>query len=236
MKFKLVVSILFIGQLLSGQVFTESPLRTPIQGFESAILAFSDVDNDGDRDVVISGRNEDSTPQTKLYFNDGNGNFTEILDAPFRQVARGSIVFSDIDGDNDEDVLITGQNTNDQSHSTLYINDGQGNFTEMLFTSFDPVTFSSIAFSDIDSDGDEDVLITGVVGFNTQISKLYTNDGQGNFTEILDTPFEPLYTSSIAFSDVDNDGDEDVLITGKNSSINAVSKLYVNDGQGIFRK
>ena len=100
----------------------------------------------------------------------------------------------------------------------------------MTGTPFDGVSRGSIAFSDVDSDGDDDFLLTGGDDLGERISKLYTNDGLGNFTEMAGTPFDEVYASSIAFSDVDGDGDEDVLITGENGSDEEIAKLYTNDG------
>ncbi|MEM7374581.1 MAG: T9SS type A sorting domain-containing protein [Bacteroidota bacterium] len=54
--------------------------------------------------------------------------------------------------------------------------------------------------------------------------------GGGTFTEMTGTPFEGVEASSIAFADVDGDNDQDVLITGQNSSFARISKLYTNDG------
>ncbi|MEM7374580.1 MAG: VCBS repeat-containing protein [Bacteroidota bacterium] len=88
----------------------------------------------------------------------------------------------------------------------------------------------------MDGDNDQDVLITGRNSSGAQISKLYTNDGGGTFTEMTGTPFEEVAFSSIAFADVDGDNDQDVLITGQNSSFAEISKLYTNDGGGHFHR
>jgi hypothetical protein len=105
-----------------------------------------------------------------------------------------------------------------------------GNFTELTGTPFDGVRFSSIAFADVNGDGLEDVLITGLNSSGERISKLYTNDGMGNFSEMMDTPFDGVDQGSIAFADVNGDGHEDVFITGLNSSCERIAKLYINDG------
>jgi len=211
--------------------FTEV-IGTPFIGVSQSSIVFSDVDNDGDEDVLITGLDQANVTIAKLYTNDGLGNFTEVIGAPFVGAGESAIAFSDVDNDGDEDVLITGYDGQSQI-SKLYTNDGLGNFTEVIGTPFVEVYFGSIAFSDVDNDGDEDVLITGHEG-QSLISKLYSNDGLGNFTEVIGTPFLGVYFSSIAFSDIDNDGDEDVLITGNSQSNGPITKLYTNDGLGIF--
>lgn len=213
---------------------------TPFVGVQESSVAFSDVDGDDDQDLLITGQNNSIAPVTKLYFNDGSGNFSEVLDTPFDDVAFSSVAFSDVDGDNDPDVFITG--TNDHpglAHtSKLYLNDGQGNFTEGENTPFEGVTVGSIAFSDVDGDNDPDLLITGAdstFNFQRLVARLYLNDGMGNFTEMTDTPFQGVMLSSIAFSDVDGDNDPDLLITGLMTGIgNLTSISYINDGTGNF--
>jgi len=139
------------------------------------------------------------------------------------------MAFSDVDGDNDNDLLITGMdNSDNQKIAILYINDGSGSFSMDTNNEFEGVMASSVAFSDVDNDGDNDLLITGWTNSFQNSTKLYSNDGAGNFSLVLDSPFENVGFSSIAFSDVDNDGDEDLLITGQNSSNDRVTRLYIN--------
>ena len=209
-------------------------LGTSFDGIYYSSISFADVDNDNDQDVLITGANSSDEYISKLYTNDGNGNFEEVLGTPFDGSWRGSIAFADIDNDNDQDILITGQNNLDQSIAKLYKNNGNGNFEEVLGTPFDGVRYSSIAFADVDNDNDQDVLITGFNNTDLSISKLYTNDGNGNFEEVLGTPFVGVRRSSVAFADVDNDNDQDVLITGHNSPPLQISNLYSNNGNGGF--
>jgi hypothetical protein len=212
--------------------FTEM-IDIPFDGVWSSSIAFSDINGDGNNDVLITGENNSFERIAKLYTNDGAGNFIEMPNTPFDGVSRSSIAFSDVNGDENDDVLITGE-SNSGAISKLYTNDGAGNFIEMPNTPFDGVSKSSIAFSDINGDGHEDVLIIGQISFSERIAKLYTNDGSGNFTEIMGTPFEGVSIGSIAFSDVNGDGHDDVLITGGKSSGEKIAKLYTNDGLGNF--
>ncbi len=203
---------------------------------QTGAIEFSDIDNDNDQDVLVTGYNSTGN-LAKLYTNDGNGNFTEVLNTPFTPVSSSTVAFADIDNDNDQDVLIAGLTSNPglpPGISELYKNDGFGNFTLAPGTPFDGVTVGDLAFADIDNDNDQDVIITGYsYTSNKGESRLYTNDGFGNFTLSTNNSFVPVQSSDIEFADVDNDNDQDVLITGLNDSL-AVSKLYENDGMGNF--
>jgi hypothetical protein len=205
-------------------------MKTPFDSVGQSFIAFSDVDNDGDEDLVITGLNTSAERITKLYTNDGQGNFTEVMGTPFEGVKQGSIAFSDVDNDGDEDLIITGRNASEERIAKLYINEGAGNFIEVMGTPFDGVALSSIAFSDVDGDGDEDLLITGLITSTERIAKLYTNDGTGSFAEVTGTPFDGVDLGSIAFADVDGDTYPDLLITGQNNSSDRIAKLYINDG------
>jgi hypothetical protein len=213
--------------------FTEMT-NAPFENVRASSIAFADVDRDNDQDALIIGANKSGGRIAKLYINDGTGGFTEMTDNTFEGVTDGSIAFADVDGDNDQDLLITGNNQSYVRISKLYINDGTGSFTEMTGTPFEDVSYGSIAFADVDGDDDKDLLITGSTVGLGRISKLYTNDGTGSFTEMTGTPFEGVRDSSIAFADVDGDNDQDVLITGYTSPLRRISKLYTNDGTGSF--
>ena len=157
-----------------GQDFMQIQ-NTSFSNFSYSSIAFSDIDNDGDEDVLISGYTNGSV--SELYQNDGLGNFSLVIGTPFPNIWGSYVAFSDIDGDGDEDLLITGNDNNQYSLAELYTNDGLGNFTIVPNTSFIGVYASSIGFSDIDNDGDEDAIITGstdVGGFVGNTS-LYSN-------------------------------------------------------------
>ena len=200
----------------------------------NASLSLGDIDNDGDLDMIIIGR--ETSPITRLYVNDGIGNFTEVLNTPFSDVQFGSTGFADIDNDGDLDVLITGSDFGAGRFAELYLNDGAGNFTLEPNTPLQPQSEGDFAFEDVDNDGDLDILMAGYidVGFNIGgHSTLYFNDGSGNFSE-ANSNFEALRASSIAFFDMDNDGDKDVIIAGEDDNGDYVTLLYANNGNGVF--
>ena len=177
--------------------------------------------------MLITGWNGNESI-TKLYTNDGNGNFTEVLDTPFDGVRDGSIAFADIDNDNDLDVLITGNESypSYDGIAKLYTNNGNGNFTEVTGTPFQGVALSSIAFADVDNDGDQDVLITGDNGIDAIIAILYRNLSPVGINE--NTMF-----SKVSISPNPNKG----LINIDLGSLSDVSIKVLNvSGQLIYNK
>ena len=218
-------------------VFTENT-NTPFVGVADGAAAFFDIDNDNDLDLIIAGADGPFPGPTRLYTNDGNANFTLVSGTPFISVYNCALDFADIDGDNDLDILISGQAAvNGLGYlylSKLYKNDGLGSFTEIAGTNFIGAAYGSVNFADIDGDNDKDVLITGHNG--TQfLTNFYTNNGNGVFTSITH-PFPNVAVSSVAFADIDGDSDLDVLLTGDSDYANPTptAEMFTNDGNGNF--
>ncbi len=193
---------------------------------------FSDVDGDSDMDVLVSGAGAGSA-YSRLYKNDGTGLFVEVMPWYFKGINQGDVAFADIDGDSDQDLVYQG--TSIQSRIIkLFTNDGAGNFTEVTNHPFVPSEGGNLLFADVDGDNDQDLFMNGGTGGLNRIVKLFLNDGQGNFTEAQGTPFIATYLGEAAFSDVDNDMDLDILITGGAPNSTAIAQLYLNDGTGHF--
>ena len=201
MRLNLLFHFLILTQLLSAQTFTEVT-GTPFVGVARSSVAFADVDGDGDNDLMIVGDHSIDEPSAKLYINDG-GSFTELIGTPFVGVSKGSVAFSDVDSDGDNDLMISGyiEDTHQfgiyiSSITKLYTNDG-GSFTEVTGTPFVGVTGNdgSLAFSDVDGDGDNDLLITGRNRVGERIAKLYTNDGSFTSTDHVNNVFEFDFTT-----------------------------------------
>ncbi len=222
----------FIAQLYlnDGQGNFSLAEGTPFEGVFYSFIAFADVDGDEDQDLVIRGQNNSDRGLTRLFLNDGQGKFDKADNTPFREGRNGALAVADIDGDNDPDLAITGwDDVAGNSWCILYRNDGEGNFSLVEGTAFEGTSDGAIAFADIDGDEDPDLLITGIDSDFNSTAKLYRNDGQGNFSIIADTPFEPVMNSAVAFADVDGDEDQDLVLTGDYHT-----KLYSNDGLGNF--
>lgn len=220
--------------LNSGTGSFSAAVNAPFADVDNCSIAFADVDGDNDQDLLIAGRDAGSSLVAKLYTNDGNGIFTEVMGTPFVSVEYCSVAFADIDNDNDLDVLIVGKNASSTPSTKLYTNDGSGVFTDVPSTGLENASHGAIAFADVDNDNDQDVLITGYYFSNMKFAELYINDGSGTFTASSTSAFEGITFGSVAFADIDNDNDQDVLITGFTGSSDPSTILYENDGSGIF--
>ncbi|PKL79118.1 MAG: hypothetical protein CVV25_09195 [Ignavibacteriae bacterium HGW-Ignavibacteriae-4] len=193
-------------------------------------LRFSDIDNDGFEDLLISGYDESGKTKTKLYKNSA-GTFEQVLDAPFGNVAYGSIEFSDIDNDGYEDLIVSEPIESNENGTRLYKNNS-GTFEEVLNTPFEDLTEVSLAFSDLNNDGYSDLIFNGKDKSDSYITKLYLNES-GTFKTVTSLGLDSIGGGSIALSDVDGDSYDDILISGQNKEGKLITKLYKNE-QGEF--
>lgn len=181
-------------------------------------FASGDIDGDGDLDLLMTG----ITPQiwTRLYINDGTGNFTEVTHS-FPRTGNGQAFFKDLDGDGDLDLFFSGQDELGQKFANIYRNDGTGNFT--LVPNNLPVFIKGAAIADVDNDGDLDLVIT-----TSTVAGIYLNNGNAVLTPQGNSVFTPV-DGIVQIIDIENDGDQDVIISGSNTI-----KLYENNGSGVF--
>jgi hypothetical protein len=191
-----------------------------------------DYNNDGFLDISISGANPDDgySRATYLYKNNGNNTFSLVSTIPNY---GGDVSWGDYDKDNDLDMLISGcYSANTQFSSYVYRNDGNA-----VFTLQNSIALAAIAghgaWADIDNDGDLDVTLSGSTQTSQGVTKVYSNNGSGVFSEITTIPFVQLYYSYFNYVDIDNDGDLDFFQTGYNGST-PVTKLFNNISRQII--
>ncbi len=105
-------------------------------------------------------------------------------------------------------------------------------YTEQTGISLAGVNNSSVTWGDYNNDGNLDILLTGQ-SVSGRISKIYKNNGDNTFTEQAGILPIAVSEGSSAWGDYDNDGNLDILLTGK-SDIEPVSKIYRNNGNNTF--
>ena len=183
-------------------------------GYMSFCSAFLDYDNDGDQDIYVS--NDKYVVRNLMYRNNGDGTFTEVAEATGTDISIDAmtITVDDVNADGWLDMYIT----NDPNNNVLFINNGDGTFTDM--TQSYNVTFNSTSwgavFLDADNDKDLDLYVSGEGnGSNTTLlsSGFYVNDNNGNFSLYNNAvPNDFAYSYSNAIGDTDNDGYPEIVV------------------------
>ena len=196
--------------------------------------AWTDYDNDGDLDLYISkcrgGVNDPTDPRriNQLFQNDGNNNFTEAAAAAGLKIddQTWSTDFADIDNDGDLDVFML----NHFSPSLLFINNGNGTFTDItsgsgLDQNLDLFGIQAI-FRDFDNDRYVDLIVTGTE------HRMFKNNGNSTFTQITN-PFTSDWIESLAIGDLNSDGFLDIYAGYANlftSPSTIDDQLFLNQG------
>lgn len=214
------ISKLFLND--GSGVFQESAQSfEPVQYGSSD---FGDINGDGNLDLILSGRNTSNIPTTYLYLNDGNGNFTNSGISNIDGIWRGASIIQDVNRDGLPDVFVGGYNQASQAIAKLFINNGDGTFSQNA-SEFPALLYLVAKFGDVDGDGDYDIFVQGLSGSERQ-SHLYLNDGDGNFYD-SNLIFIGVGEGSVEMADVNNDGDLDIFLTGYTGS-EVISTLYEN--------
>ena len=160
------------------------------------------------------------------------------VDSPFEGVENGKVSWGDYDRDGDMDLLLMGQGS-DGTITNVYRNDGNDESGNPKFVNtsqnFTKYIGGDIEFVDVDQDGWLDVAVTGVSP-QGRISELYMNRN-GEFFELnTDYVVEGLSQSDMEWADLDDDSDQDLIITGIDSNNQTQSYYYTNLGNFNFFK
>ncbi len=167
--------------------FTDASAGLPALGAGSNFHygpAVCDIDNDGDRDILIDNTGGGYLEQVLI--NDGNGSFTDETSRISGNVsgADDNIVSCiDFDGDGDFDISVGALQFGSSGTERVFANDGAGNFTPVA------MAFSSVAdptlwmeFGDLNGDGRLDAF-TAQGEANPELERVYF----GNMAVAIDT-------------------------------------------------
>ncbi len=210
----------------------------------------ADLNGDGRLDFYVANDGE----ANQLWQNEGNGKFFDealllgvALDDRGQPEAGMGITAGDVDADGDLDLFMT--HIINQTN-TLYVNAGELGYEDRttpsgLAAGSLALTGFGTGFFDYDHDGDLDLaIVNGRVQRHPPIAggsmappwdayaepnQLLANDGQGRYVDQSAQSGDfgkPIEVSrGLAFGDIDNDGDVDLLV----SNTAATAKLYRNE-------
>ena len=197
--------------------FTDGTASFGIAGSSGASdVVFGDFDGDGRTDLVITRGGA-----VQLFHNGGAQRFSDGTAASGlgAVASAASAAVGDYNNDGYLDLFIAGK---DGAESTLWLNTGGGTFARDTRSSvlqvFRSISVETATFLDFDNDGWVDLLVGGVankLGTNSPSVFLFRNDGAGKFVDrssVLPSNMRPGGATSVAVSDVDDDGDLDVWL------------------------
>jgi hypothetical protein len=210
----------------------------------STSAAFFDYDNDGFLDLFVCNYMEwdfsknvfcgESKPGYRsychpnnfkgvsetLYRNNGDGTFADVTKKAGIETTDGKglgVVCADINGDGLLDIFVA----NDAVRNFLFVNNGNGTFTESALIAEvaysmagKPQSGMGCDLGDIDGDGLSDLVVTNI---ELEPNNIFHNNGDNTFNDITINAglaqVALLFSGfGVRFVDYDNDGDLDLVI------------------------
>ncbi|MBR9855241.1 MAG: VCBS repeat-containing protein [Algicola sp.] len=237
--FREIVKEMGVEYLHAEDDFDEFKLQTTLLKMNTNLgpgIAVGDVNGDLLEDFYIGGTKEKSG---KLFIQDNGGKFLEqsITCAGLREDM--GVIFADIDGDGDLDLVsIDGGGIEEMARQDytdfIYYNDGNGNFTCKPFLKR-KARGGSVELADFDKDGDLDIFVGGRVinGFYPKSPQSYIlrNDADGFKDVSMEVlPKQDLgMVSDAIWTDFNNDGWFDLVVVGEFMEI-----TFLKNNKGAF--
>ncbi len=226
----------------AGQMFLEDTAIFKGLAFYSRVVKAVDINNDDIPDIIIGNTFQ---TQSELFIGLGNRDFPRATQPHFPKLLAsiGDIEVGDANGDGFLDIGLVDWGAgdamlNEGGKVMLWLNDGKGHFsdaTESVMPNL-LIEFSwDIEFFDFDNDFDLDLLVSCK---RCGTSKIYVNDGSGNFEykRLL-----PAYTNNYDFEimDINKDGFLDLITINDGEIVNGSSwsrreHVFINDSAKRF--
>ncbi|MCG6904419.1 MAG: FG-GAP-like repeat-containing protein [Rhodobacter sp.] len=204
--------------------------------WEGRSLSTGDIDHDGDPDLVIAS----TEAGLYVYDNDGTGQFArQTLDlGPLADLDIFNAVLVDIDNDGWLDLFLA-----TYIDGNLLIHNDNGRLAveapQVVANRDGAMLTLALSFADVDRDGDLDAALGNwtagwyrrIPGEESRNRILFNQNGTLDGSQFADLPGLPGETLSILFSDIDLDGDADLLV---GNDFELPDYVYYGDGQGGF--
>lgn len=222
------------------------------EGQYAGVIAVGDYDNDGYKDVLVTG-DRDGVKKVSLYKNNkGNGTFIlqeGIVEGKnFDAVAGGGVVFADLNNDGYLDIIAHGWNNDvDTALSSIYLNKGDATFRKTSWSSdiskAGQTQKGQTIVGDLNNDGYLDIITTGerkdgdqwTTNTNLYFYKSQT-EGTISYEEKTgsDLGVSAIQKGGGDMADFNADGLLDFVLTGEGQGTH--TSFYINNGDHTFAK
>lgn len=252
-SFSLLAACLFLAFPAAAQTgFTEVSIASGMNHmFRSQMkmgggAAFFDYDADGDEDAILTG----GLSPSRLYRNEGNGQFTDQTAAAglgvIDSVHTMGVATGDIDNDGYREIFLT---TMDGEPNRLLYNNGDGTFSDITLSSgigADTSWSCSAAFGDYDRDGDLDIFVCNYLYDQTVLydtagnpigfrpdglpDYLFRNEGNLTFSEVafVEQVADSGCGLAVTFTDYNKDHLIDILVANDHGQWDSPNSLFEN--------
>lgn len=230
---------------MAGQVFAPGKVISKPAIFRPTQAIGVDLDNDGLKDVIVSG---DLNELLVWFKNLGDGSFGDkqivLIDSSYNNLVK-SVINKDMDNDGDQDLVacsyiveinaLGGISPNNQELFWVE-NNGFGLFgPKQIIDTSEFNDYSNITsfeefelfIDDLNSDGLDDF-------FFSSLSSWYKNAGNNNWTSIQTIQYNQVQFNSYTIVDINNDGTKEIIasIPSPFNSLNHQLFLLETDGLG----
>ena len=196
-------------------------------------ISVGDLNGDELQDFFVFGSNFEFDDKISIYLNAGSNGFNQLQSPSFVRMVNGKSQISDIDKDNDLDIIVMGRPVSNNSDEIFkkYLNNGSGGFTVGPNDQVTPLGIpSDLYLSDINSDSYEDLISAGLITTGLYGTGAYLNDSSGAFLDYPGGFFSTYDFGSIAVGDLDGDSHADIVSIGR--FINDSTGMVINYGNG----
>lgn len=173
-------------------------------------LALSDLDGDGERELIVAGRGDETISICRVQ---ANGAITELRRIPASPGVYAMTV-AELNGDGRPDILASGW---EGGEIVALINEGSFTFRRTVVP-LDGGTPTAVVTADFDGNGTMDVAASAG-GF----AHVWSNNGSGDLVRMAKVPVGSSATG-IAVIDLHNDGDADLAVSVDNRLVVLVNK------------
>lgn len=205
--------------------FSEAETIEDLTGFYFYDLKAADLNGDGALDLVGH-----ASSSIYLFMNHGDGTFGAAKSIAVSSGGQVSVLVDDVNEDGRMDII------SGTRFVEIFLGDANENYTLSQSIEF-PSSLWDFQFEDVSGDGEKDIVF---IDYESNSVRYLAGQGSGLFatssTNLVSSPILNFF-GSLAFGDLDGDGDRDMVV-GEHADNTAFpsgyTRVYLSSGSGTF--